>query len=40
MRCQRCSRGREPVGYDIEHASERRELVARLLLKQSLEAAK
>ena len=29
----------EPVGYGIQNASERRELVARLLLKQSPEAA-
>jgi uncharacterized protein YuzE len=28
-----------PVGYDIQHASERRELVARLLLEHAPEAA-
>jgi uncharacterized protein YuzE len=29
----------EPVGYDIQHASERKELVARLVLQQWPEAA-
>ena len=29
----------EPVGYDIQHASTRKELVARLVLEKQLEAA-
>jgi uncharacterized protein YuzE len=29
----------EPVGYDIQHASTRKELVARLVLEQPLKAA-
>jgi hypothetical protein len=39
MSCQHSSKDCEPVGYYIQHASERRELVARQLLEPAPEAA-